>query len=130
MSTASPAIDQRGSLPAQVAPLTVTESIAVTEISPRMAALCTATPGSWTEDDLAYYVGEELGRIHGPQLPCSGRDRILHEFWERFGIDAVRIARAAFEVHKGMWMGAPVTVRRFAAGHDEFFSAPILRELA
>jgi hypothetical protein len=107
----------------------ITTSVTVTEISSRAAALAAADPSDWTADDLSYYVTEEAGRLLGDQLPCPGRDRILLEFFTRFGINAVRIARAAFEAHHGMWMGAPVTVRRFAAGHDEFFSLPILREL-
>jgi hypothetical protein len=120
-------------MPVPAPPATVSQatfsSVSVTEVSGRLARLGSAAAASWSEDDLAFYIREEIGRLHGPQLPCSGEDRILREFWQRFGADGVLIARAAFEAMGGMYMGAPVTVRRFSSGHDEFFSLPVLRDL-
>jgi hypothetical protein len=101
--------------------------LTLTPVSAAVAALTEREPASWTAADFCLYVTEEITRIHGPQLPCEEPGRILEAFCMRFGIpDAVRIARAAFEVHAGMWHGAPVTVRRFQAGHDDFFSGPLL----
>jgi len=115
-------------LPVATSPVTIC-AVSVTEVSARLAALGSAGPGDWNEDDLAFYIREEIGRLHGPQLPCPGEDRILREFWQRFGSDGVLIARAAFEAMNGMYMGAPVTVRRFSSGHDDFFSLPVLKDL-
>lgn len=105
---------------------TVTESVTIIPVSERTARLCQSGPASWSTDDLAWYLREEIARLHGPQLPCPGEDVIVRQFHERFGADAVRIARAAFEHRAGMWMGAPVTMARFRASHDEFFSRPLL----
>ena len=56
--------------------------------------------------------------------------KIMSAFQERHGMtQAVRVARAAFETHGGMWAGAPVTFRRFAASNDLFFSQPIAASL-
>jgi hypothetical protein len=107
----------------------VTQSVTATPMSGRAASLCLKAAEDWAEEDLAYYIGEEMERIHGPQLPCRGTDQIVHDFWERFGPDAVRIARFTFEALGGMWMGAPVTMRRFSQGHDGFFSDRVLTEL-
>jgi hypothetical protein len=107
-------------------------SITIEQVPARVTELCARPASSWTTEDLAYYIGSETARIHGPQLPLApGRQtRIVPEFHERFGPDAVRIARHAFEARRGMWQGAPITLARFGDGHDEFFSRPILRELS
>lgn len=106
----------------------LTESLTATAVSQRLAVLGNTPASEWREEDLSYYITEEIERLHGPQLPCPHQAKIIAGFWERFGEKGVAIARAAFEAHRGMWMGAPVTVKRFAEGHDEFFSFPLLRE--
>ena len=59
-----------------------------------------------------------------------GSQEIFAGFIRRFGQrDATRIARAAIEVHRGMWMGAPITPRRFARSNDEFFARRVLARL-
>jgi hypothetical protein len=108
----------------------ITEAVAVAGVSGRTAALCSQDPASWTPGDLAWYVTEEMTRIHGPQLPQPHESRIIPEFSERFGADSVRIARHAFEARRGMWKGAPVTLRRFTPGNDDFFSRAILQEIS
>ena len=78
---------------------------------------------------LAYVVGEG-GRLTGTQLPVPGAEEIFGGFIRRFGQrDATRIARAAIEVHRGMWMGAPITPRRFTRSNDEFFARRVLARL-
>lgn len=104
----------------------ITESLTVTELPARVVELCSADAASWTADDFAYYVTTELTLIHGAQLPCRGQAEILEHFFQRHSEKAVQIARFAFENMHGMWMGAPVTVRRFAEGHDDFFARPVL----
>lgn len=80
--------------------------------------------------ELLAYVTSEAGRLTGERLPVPGAEQVMAGFIQRFGArDATRIARAAFEVHHGMWMGAPITPRRFTAANDEFFARPILAQL-
>ena len=105
------------------------ERMTVAGVSSRTAELCLQPASGWTSGDLSYYILQEIEDLHGPQLPNPNSARILEEFWRRFGTDGVRIARSAFESRRGMWMGAPVTIRRFAESHDGFFSLLILKEL-
>lgn len=76
---------------------------------------------------MAAYVIGEAERLTGPQLPVPVAEEIFSGFIARFGPEeAWRIAHAAIEVHRGMWVGAPITPRRFLPGHDGFFARPIL----
>ncbi len=87
------------------------------------------TEGMSAAEMLAWIAGEG-GRLTGEQLPVRDAEGIFSRFILRFGArDATRIARAAIEVHRGMWMGAPITPRRFLPSHDEFFARPILAGL-
>lgn len=108
----------------------LTGAVATEPVTARVAELGSRPPGEWTAGDLTFYVNEEIERIHGPQLPRLGTAFAIEHFHERFGADSVRIARHAFEARRGMWQGAPITVARFMAGHDEFFAIPILREIS
>lgn len=57
---------------------------------------------------MAAWIVQEGGRLTGTQLPVPGAEEIFGGFIRRFGQrDATRIARAAIDVHRGMWMGAP-----------------------
>lgn len=105
----------------------LTSEVTVTPVSAGQAARAALAPGQWTTDDFCAYVLEEMTRIHGDQLPSADPRAILAAFCERHRTeDAVRIARAVFERHGGMWQGAPVTIRRFTAAHDEFFAEALL----
>ena len=76
---------------------------------------------------MAAYVVGGAERLTGPQLPVPGAEEIFASFIDRFGpMDAWRIAKAAIEVHRGTWVGAPITSRRFLPSHDGFFARPIL----
>jgi hypothetical protein len=86
-------------------------------------------PAEWTRADLARYIIGEIARVNGPQLPVQQTDQIITGFFERHGAMGVRIARLVFSRYQGMWRGAPVTVRRFDAGQDQFFAAPLIREI-
>ena len=80
--------------------------------------------------EILAYVVAEAGRLTGTQLPVPGAQEIFTGFIRRFGQrDATRVARAAIEVHRGMWMGAPITPRRFAKSNDEFFAHRVLAQL-
>lgn len=109
--------------------LAVTEEVTVTPVSPELAALAGKPDEEWTEADLALFITQETERLNGPQLPVADAAGILSGFWSRYGHDAVRIARRAFEAHQGQWRGAPVTLRRFADSQDGFFAGPLLAEV-
>jgi hypothetical protein len=84
-------------------------------------------PEEWGATDLMEYVRSQIRAIHGPQ-PVSRHDLAVFEgFIERFGSTAaVRVARAAFEAHGGMWMGAPIGTARFGPSSDACFAQRIL----
>lgn len=96
----------------------------------RAAELSQIPEQEWTRADLAWFVRSEITRMNGPQLPIQQEDQIINEFFDRYGVMGVKIARHAFGFYDGMWRGAPVTVRRFAPGQDVYFAAPILREIS
>lgn len=77
--------------------------------------------------DVLEYVTRSLRERWGHQLPGPDPQETVRGFCERFGADkAMIVARAVFEDHRGLWQGAPVTIRRFTAAHDEFFAIPLL----
>lgn len=105
----------------------VTANLTITSVSEEQARRVSRHPDEWSPEDLYAYVAEECARLNGPQLPGRDARTTIEGFCSRYGIaTAVRIARAAYEVYNGMWMGAPVTWRRFGAGHDAFFAEPVL----
>jgi len=87
------------------------------------------TDAEWTPALLARFVRDEITRRNGPQLPVQQESQIITGFFERYGEMSVKIVRYVFDVCGGMWRGAPVTVRRFAPGQDNYFAEPILREI-
>lgn len=95
------------------------------------ASLLPASPDApVTAESLSAHIISEIDRTAGPQLPCYQREAILNGFFDRFGgEDGMAVSNQAFKVHEGMWRGAPVTVLRFQAGHDEFFARPLLEEV-
>lgn len=105
-------------------------SLSVTPVTADQAARVRRPAQDWSVPDVCAYITEEIVRVHGPQLPARNVQSALEGFCARHGIiEAVRIARAAFEIYGGMWEGAPVTWRRFTEGHDSFFAQPILTAL-
>lgn len=84
----------------------------------------------WGAKEIASYVNARIAEFHGPQPRCRNEREIFEGFFSRFGPDAVRIARAAFDVHGGMWMGAPVSVARFGPSSDDCFARRLLPALA
>src|SRR6266568_561977 len=105
----------------------VTASLSVTTVSEAQALRAGRHPDQWSVSDVYAYVCEEILRLNGPQLPSHGAQQTIEDFCSRFGTPvAVRIARAAFEVYNGRWQGAPITWKRFAPGHDEYFAQPVL----
>jgi hypothetical protein len=107
----------------------VVERVTVTPISSSRHLLQDESQWSWSE--LRDYVFGEIERRHGPQ-PRNGKTEasIFKSFLSRWPDgQAVRIAKAAFEIHDGMWGNAPISVNRFCVKSDPFFAAPILTRL-
>jgi hypothetical protein len=86
-------------------------------------------PEDWSAGDLARYIREQITLKNGPQLPVQQESEIIKGFYDRYGAAGVKIAWHVFNNCGGMWKGAPVTVRRFALGQDEYFAATIFREI-
>jgi hypothetical protein len=108
----------------------LTTTVTVEPVSDRIAELTAREPELWSAADLSLFITEEIARHAGPQLPCAQAQAILEQFWARYGARGVLIARRVFEVHRGFWLGAPVTVRRFEPGQDEYFAGRLLDEIA
>jgi hypothetical protein len=107
----------------------IADSLVITPVSDRVADLAQLDGSEWSAADLLFFIREETSRLCGPQVPCNREEKIASEFLSRFGADGVMIARAAYEVHSGRWMGAPITIRRFSESNDEFFARAILGQL-
>ena len=85
-------------------------------------------PPQVTAESLGAHILDQIAHYGGPQLPCYSAKEILAGFFARFGADGMKICAQAFEVHRGMWRGAPVTIHRFGPGHDAYFAIPLLDE--
>ena len=107
----------------------------------RLSGTAAATEQGWSEwawiafagmsaAEMHAWIVQEGGRLTGTQLPVPGAEEIFGGFIRRFGQrDATRIARAAIEVHRGIWMGARITPRRFTRSNDQFFARRVLARL-
>lgn len=85
----------------------------------------------WTWGDLRDYVVTQIERYHGPQPRDHYKEMgIFKGFLGRWQEAAPAIARHAFEVERGMWRSAPISVSRFAKGSDPYFSIVIAERLA
>lgn len=84
----------------------------------------------WTWEQLRDYVVAQIVAVSGPFTRSDLRESgIFKGFVKRYGADASRIAKAAFEVYHGYWRSAPVSVSRFTQGNDDYFAKPILASL-
>lgn len=99
----------------------VTERVRVTPVSG--AAYLLKEDSQWTWEDLRDYVMGQIEQYHGPQVRHAVKEAsIFKGFLKRHGDKAVAIARFAFEVQRGMWQRAPISVNRFCAGSDPYFA--------
>lgn len=87
-----------------------------------------APAGAWTWESMRDYVIGEMERRFGPSPRNAAKESgIFKGFINRHGaIRAEQIARAAFEIHNGMWRGAPISIGRFAQNSDPYFASVIL----
>jgi hypothetical protein len=85
----------------------------------------------WSWSDLRDYVVTQIEAVHGPQPRDHYKEMgIFKAFASRWQEAAPAIARHAFEVERGMWRSAPISVSRFAKGSDPYFAVPIAERLA
>ena len=84
----------------------------------------------WAWEQLRDYVMRQVEVYHGAQLRNPMKENaIFKSFASRWGANASRIARYAFEIQRGVWKSAPITAGRFAKGSDPFFAVPIMEQL-
>ena len=77
----------------------------------------------WGWSDLRDYVVREIEKRFGAFPRDLVKEAgIFKGFMNRWGEKAPAIAKAAFEVHDGMWRGAPIAVTRFTVGNDPYFA--------
>ena len=120
---------------------TRTATVKVVDQAPQVESVVTVTPvrqqsaashlistgEQWSWQQLRDYVVTQIQHFHGPQPSNPVKEKsIFTGFLSRWGSDAVIVAKAAFEVHEGMWHSAPISVNRFCRASDAYFAAPIL----
>jgi hypothetical protein len=121
-------MEQQLSLGVVTQSVTITERVEVGPLRPLSYKL--KPDNEWGWEELRDYVVDMVEQHFGlfpRDLPKEVS--IMKSFMERFGHDAPRIARAAYEVHKGYWGGAPIRIARFARASDEWFARVILAQL-
>jgi hypothetical protein len=121
-------MDQQLSLVGVTQSVTVTERV---EVTPARSVSYKLKPDNeWGWEELRDYVVDQVEQHFGlfpRDLPKEVS--IMKSFTERFGHDAPRIARTAYEVYKGYWGGAPIRISRFTRASDEWFARVILAQL-
>lgn len=82
----------------------------------------------WTWQDLRDYVVTAITeRFGAPQRDALKESVIFKAFISRYGIvNAVLVATAAFEIYRGIWRNAPVSITRFTKGNDPYFADVLL----
>jgi len=121
------ALQQKPGRVVETAPV-ITEKVHVTSVA--SASYLMKDDAQWTWENLRDYVMGQIEQYHGPQLRNAVKEAsIFKGFMKRHGTQAVAIARFAFEVQRGMWQRAPISVNRFCAGSDPYFADPIKARL-
>lgn len=106
----------------------VTETVRVVSAGQVYGGYKAKPASDWNWSDLRDYIVEQIEQRHGPQVRDALKESgICKAFIARWGIEeAVAIARAAFDVHDGMWRNAPISISRFAKGSDPYFASVIV----
>ncbi len=102
---------------------TVPEVVETVTVRPSQAAgFVMRSEETWGWQDLRDYVIREIEQRHGVQVRNPKTEAsIFKSFLTRYPDQAVTIAKAAFEVHNGMWRNAPISVNRFCKASDAYF---------
>lgn len=106
----------------------VRETVRVTPVA--AASYLLKADEDWTAENLRDYVMGQIEQFHGPQLRNPMKEgAIFKSFLGRYGDKAVKIARFAFEVERGMWHRAPISATRFCKASDQYFADVIAERL-
>lgn len=118
----------RPNVPApQARPLSTQAAVRVTMASTDLLD----APMDWSWEQLRDYVMRSILERHGPQPRRETHqiNSIFKSFAARWGNQAGPIARFAFEQQDGYWRSAPVDIRRFTKGNDDYFARPIAERI-
>ena len=113
---------------------TVTESVTLTPATPTrkpgLPQTGPETPPTQDWEPLRDYVLERITALHG-SFPREVRQEntIFMGFYDRWRSLAMPIATHAFEQAGGWWLGAPISVARFAKSSDGVFAHEIAKLL-
>jgi hypothetical protein len=111
---------RQSTTPEETVPV-VAERVTVTAVAG--ATYLMKPDAQWTWEDLRDYVTGQIEQYHGPQVRNAMKEAsVFKSFLARHGEKAVGIARFAFEVQRGMWQRAPISVNRFCKASDPYFS--------
>lgn len=105
-----------------------TQPVRARQIGTRTHLLAQEQDWDWRQ--LRDYVVGQIEHFHGPQPRDPRKEKsIFSSFLDRWGSQAPLIAKAAFEVHQGMWQSAPISVNRFCKASDGYFAQVIAERL-
>lgn len=117
---------------------TVTQTAVIPQVTETVRVIPNQAQGfvgkdvaNWNWSDLRDYIVTQIEKRHGPQVRDPKKESgICKGFISRWGIErSVAIAKAAFEVHDGMWRNAPISMTRFTKNSDPYFSTIIAKNL-
>lgn len=137
LSALQPIVPGQGYVTARDTVATVTERVLVQPVVPAPEHLYSPTAylavadEAWGWEELRDYVVRQIFQVVGTFPRDRAKEKsIFSAFLGRFGPDAPRIARYAFEIAGGYWKNAPISVNRFCKASDAYFGQPILEHLA
>lgn len=109
----------------------IRDVVTVTALPSESRAFLAKPAEQWSWSDLRDYVVTQIEQTHG-MFPRNQQKEygVFSRFHKEYGVQAVAIARYAFEVGGGMWANAPISINRFTKNSDPYFAAPILERLA
>lgn len=128
-------LDQEGvasiTRPRAIVPPPVRERVTVTPVAHTGRAFLAKPVEAWSWSDLRDYVVTQIEERFGPFPRDSKKEYgIFRRFAETWGDKAGRIAKYAFEVEGGCWLGAPISISRFTRNCDPYFAEVIVPRLA
>jgi hypothetical protein len=103
---------------------------AATHAPSQQASYLTKTEDNWDWRNLRDYVVREIEARFGVfPRDVIKESSIFKSFIDRWQGKAPLIAKAAFEVHDGVWRGAPMNVNRFTKNSDPYFAEVIVSNM-
>jgi hypothetical protein len=108
----------------------VREEVGIQPQGPSKTTHIALADEQWGWEQLRDYVVTQIEKVNGifPRNRITEK-AIFTSFAKRWGPDAPKIARYAFEVADGYWKNAPIGVNRFCVASDQYFAEPIVEHL-